>query len=307
MTLLSPHSMQQATEALEWKENDMNPAPFHVNVSCVRADDTKFKETETASLADEYSDPEFIDVIDNVNYLDRSTGRRRPGEKTTRSGNGILVVMTNDIALAKSDPFVEMQRDALEFSRCKRSRRFEAAHIDTIQLRFSDLTIREYPYDIGDNPTPMSGPSLTIQWTHDTELSVSIDEYEDAIIDRRKGRQMLIPAKQRMEILRKGGYSIVQIRKETRPVNIARAQRQRTLATLDLANVFEVSEAITRKTVNILTLGAKKRREKAYLSKACGYYEKLDLCPVVPSLIPCQDSREENLDDETHCTYPLTI
>lgn len=134
------------------------------------------------------------------------------------------------------------------------------------KVLFSTVSIREFAIDIGDNPTPRSGPSITIQWRHHSSHTISVDEYEQSIPGKRKGRQMLIPAPVRLEMLVRAGYSHSQIIRETKPVNIARTQRQRTIATLGLSELHEVSEKISRSTKNILSLGLLKRKENDYLT-----------------------------------------
>jgi hypothetical protein len=136
------------------------------------------------------------------------------------------------------------------------------------KVRFSTLTILEFEYDIGDNPTPRSGPSVTIQWKPHSEVVLPVDTYERAVAQIRKGRSLLIPAGVRLEMLLQAGCSRGQIIRETRPVNIARTQRRRTIATLGLSEFHEMSEMVSRKTKNILTFGMLKRKEKEYLTQS---------------------------------------
>jgi hypothetical protein len=169
-----------------------------------------------------------------------------------------------------------MQQKAIQDYQVKRQLRYQGGNAKNgidgkANVTFTDITIREYPYEIGDNPSSFSGPPISIQWEYQNEQTVSIDQYETMAPTRRKGREMLLPADIRTKLLRETGYSLLQIRKETRNVNIARQQRRRTLAQLEMEHVHELSEKITRSTLNVLSFGMRKRKEKEYLSHACAY------------------------------------
>lgn len=133
------------------------------------------------------------------------------------------------------------------------------------KVQFSNLSILEFGIDIGDNPTPKSGPSITIQWKNHSIHIVSVDEYEKASTSRRRGRELLIPPAERLAKLLRAGYKHRQIISETRPVNIVRTQRRKTLATLSSFELHEMSEKISRTTKNILSFGLLQRKEKEFL------------------------------------------
>lgn len=140
-------------------------------------------------------------------------------------------------------------------------------------VTFSDIIIREYPYEIGDNPGSRTGPALTLKWNYVNERTFTVDGYEKSrpYDYRRLFHEMLIPPSVRMEILRTAGYSRAEIIKGTRIVNIVRSQRRRTLDMLKSSDIEELSEKIARKTINILTLGTRKRKEKKYISDALSF------------------------------------
>jgi hypothetical protein len=150
-----------------------------------------------------------------------------------------------------------------------------------LSVGFADITVREYPMTIGDNPSPMRGPSLSIEWKHQVEHTLSIDDYETMRPDRRTSREMMIPLSTREQILKRAGFARKEIIKLTRPVNIARHQRKSTNATFDLRPLHEVGEKVSRTAINILTLGRRKRNERKLLqpfrSDSCQVLEKRDM------------------------------
>lgn len=143
------------------------------------------------------------------------------------------------------------------------------------RVSFSFVTLREYPYEIGDNPASPSGPALSIRWNYSNEQTIPFDEYENMRpqCDRRTGDKLKVPPEVRYEILRSAGYSQLQIQKETRLVNVARRQRLRTIESHKMFFMEEISEKLTKKTMNILSFGTMKRKEKKYIQDAILFHQ----------------------------------
>lgn len=133
-------------------------------------------------------------------------------------------------------------------------------------VRFEGITIREYFITIGDNPSPLFGPPLSLDWMFDSEYSLTVDRYEELRQKRRTGREMMIPSRMREDILLQSGFARKEIVAYTKPVNIARSQRRRTAASLGLSTIEEVSETIHRKIVNMVTFGKQKKEERKFLA-----------------------------------------
>ena len=73
---------------------------------------------------------------------------------------------------------------------------------DSRKLRFSTLTIREYPRVLGDNVTVV-GPPITLSWEYQNEKVYDIEEYEEAIQDtRRTQAELKMPSAHRDKILK---------------------------------------------------------------------------------------------------------
>jgi hypothetical protein len=135
-------------------------------------------------------------------------------------------------------------------------------------VQFTTVTIRDFPRSIGDNPASSSGASVSIAWKHEREHTIQIDDYENSRGPRRQGREMILPPQLREDLLRQAGYSRAEIVRVIRDLNIVRGQRRRTYETLHLLPFQALSEKITRKAWNILTMGEFKRKERAILNCA---------------------------------------
>jgi hypothetical protein len=133
-------------------------------------------------------------------------------------------------------------------------------------VRFGHVSIRQYPVIVGDNPAVSGGPPLSIGWEYDDEVTLDVVEYEEQRPPRRKGREMLVPTDVRTDRLREAGYSRAEIVALTKPVNLARSQRRRTLDTLHLQPLYQLHEKLSRKTFSLLTGGRRKKSERHLLS-----------------------------------------
>lgn len=76
-------------------------------------------------------------------------------------------------------------------------------------VRFHRIEIREYGVTLGDHPGPRAGPPVTIEWQHQAELVVDLDQYErifsgvgsSAKFRRRKGEELRMPPNVREHML----------------------------------------------------------------------------------------------------------
>lgn len=189
------------------------------------------------------------------------------------SRTGVLITATAAESLSS-----DMSAKRISESRSRRSQRLEDHDIapEDFSVRFADLTIRDYPIILGDNPGGISGPPLSIAWKHTGEITIDLDEYESGRPRRRDHVEMAIPESERLGLLKRVGYSKTEIVEGTRPVNIIRSQRARSREALALQPVSELMEKISRKAKNAVTLGAKKRSERKFLRRCSASEVKLD-------------------------------
>mmetsp|Transcript_1846 Transcript_1846/g.3962 ORF Transcript_1846/g.3962 Transcript_1846/m.3962 type:complete len:253 (+) Transcript_1846:170-928(+) len=114
------------------------------------------------------------------------------------------------------------------------------------RLRFSTLTIREYPRVLGDNVTVM-GPPISISWTHQEETIYDLEDYEEACrYTRRTQSELKMPSKHRDKILKENGFSKQEIQNAVKQSNIARNQRKRTVEMLKMQPLHETFEKVVR-------------------------------------------------------------
>jgi len=139
-------------------------------------------------------------------------------------------------------------------------------------VQFGCLTVREHPIVLGDNPAAKAGPPLAIDWHHFREYTIDLEEYEAArsTASAATGRcdyfDMKLCPTVRTNILKQQGYSPAEIVQGTRPVNIARGQRIRTSQQhKNLHTVQELFEGLMDSSMNTITLGARKRKERELL------------------------------------------
>jgi hypothetical protein len=135
------------------------------------------------------------------------------------------------------------------------------------RVRFSVLQIRDYPMRVGDNPAVSKGVPITIDWTHDGEVTVSIDDYEHsrAGTPPRCMLELRIPPKMRTDILKQLGNSAADMMVGTKVANVIRFQRRRTVEALQTAPMEEALEKYRRAILNATIMRGRKRREREYL------------------------------------------
>jgi len=101
-------------------------------------------------------------------------------------------------------------------------------------VRFSDVTVRKYPYVLGDNPGgKTNGPPVSIGWHHFSSRTLSVDEYEDSKKSRssrqrsngRGRRPVCMSTGKRLKLLQRGGYSFEEILVASEAVRADRERR----------------------------------------------------------------------------------
>ena len=126
-------------------------------------------------------------------------------------------------------------------------------------VTFTSTEVREYPIELGDNPSVSSGPPLTIGWTYISRHKIPIDDYEAGRPPHRALYEMIIPSATRMGILCDADISLRSIQKAIKEVNVTKRQRRRTVQTLQTSWIEEMSER-TRSAVLGRTLRSSERR-----------------------------------------------
>ena len=93
-------------------------------------------------------------------------------------------------------------------------------------VRFSDITIREYPMILGDNPSVSCGPPVTIDWQHSSEAHLPLDKYMHSLpFFPRERCQMVMPAFLREDIVSNSGYQYSDIINTMYEIDLIKTQR----------------------------------------------------------------------------------
>jgi hypothetical protein len=94
------------------------------------------------------------------------------------------------------------------------------------RVSFGDITIREFPMILGDNPSCSNGAPVTIDWFPQNVHTRNLDLFEYMHGERRQGRKaLLIPVETRGIMLLDAGYSIDEIGDAT--LEIAKIKKKR--------------------------------------------------------------------------------
>jgi hypothetical protein len=79
----------------------------------------------------------------------------------------------------------------------------------TMVLTFTDVTIREYPVILGDNPSPKIGAPVGLDWDYTKEFIMDVNEFEESRRGKRrtKPHHLYLSYYKRLEILESAGYT----------------------------------------------------------------------------------------------------
>jgi hypothetical protein len=126
---------------------------------------------------------------------------------------------------------------------------------DNKQVRFGDLTIREYPMELGEHPSCSAGAPVQLGWKPQSVSKRNLDLYEYVRGERpRRGRKELaIPLQIRGKILLQAGYSPEEIGNAAMEVAKIKKLRSDTLKNQgwDRANIIlETTGKLPRGIVN---------------------------------------------------------
>ena len=114
-------------------------------------------------------------------------------------------------------------------------------------VRFSDVTVREYPMIVGDNPAVSCGPPVTIDWEYNNEQIMSLDAHCHLNPYPRRKRQMLMPLHLREFILIHTDCKYSDILKATNEATNIRIKRMSTLNSSILDRLGEFRKTTTEK------------------------------------------------------------
>jgi len=99
------------------------------------------------------------------------------------------------------------------------------------RVRFGHLVIHSHEIELGGSALPGSGPAVSLGWQAESHVTIeSVEAYDDARpCLPRKGIEMQLPKKYRMNLLLDRGYTLNQIRQCTQEDEAIRRSRIRTV------------------------------------------------------------------------------
>ena len=101
----------------------------------------------------------------------------------------------------------------------------------TKSVSFSNVNIREYEITIGDHPETSVGPSISLGWKYNENLSVNMNTYE--LIKDAKGRRdckdLSLSRWERENLLFEFGFSRSEIERSSAVKKPKRSRRKRTI------------------------------------------------------------------------------
>mmetsp|Transcript_4579 Transcript_4579/g.8688 ORF Transcript_4579/g.8688 Transcript_4579/m.8688 type:complete len:360 (+) Transcript_4579:213-1292(+) len=120
------------------------------------------------------------------------------------------------------------------------------------RVRFGAIQVRRYAQTVGDNPCVQYGPPISLDWTFQTEPTVSLDDYEvNRIATRGKpktARRLVLNYYQRCDILKYVcGVSQDDMERAERAADRIKRQRSRTKVFMAFALLEEGCEAVAAK------------------------------------------------------------
>lgn len=97
-------------------------------------------------------------------------------------------------------------------------------------VRFHEsITVRHYKRILGDNPSVIKGPPLTIDWTHFSQETTPLDDFETARAPHRRTEARLrLHSNRKRDILLRSGVTQSEIDSAMKSVQKAQKQRQQS-------------------------------------------------------------------------------
>jgi hypothetical protein len=101
---------------------------------------------------------------------------------------------------------------------------------DHPEVSWSIVQFRTYEAILGDNPSVSAGPPICLGWKYDAEtsdISLSIDDYEERRSQRRSKEQLLVPLFDRERTVMAAGYSRSEVNDVVKALQIIKSSRQK--------------------------------------------------------------------------------
>jgi hypothetical protein len=112
-------------------------------------------------------------------------------------------------------------------------------------VSFSNLSIREYPPAISDNPSCSFGPPVQLDWEHEAEETHPIDHYEEYRQPRRTSHDLLLSYyDRRFLLIKQAGYSRREVKEAMKEAERVKRERMVTDLFLPAQALDETMETV---------------------------------------------------------------
>ena len=169
----------------------------------------------------------------------------------------------NFLPLKSTDAVLQMSRPLSPFQPEKQKRPCVTTSstptplIPTIKstyVTFGFVHVRYYERILGDNPSCLSGPSLSIGWRYLPEQTISIEQYERK--PSRSKDKLLLPKVVRENILLNLGYTTKDIAYAVRSMVLCRNQRRQTVLNIGVQPFEEALQRVGRRVKRMILTSA---------------------------------------------------
>jgi len=136
-------------------------------------------------------------------------------------------------------------------------------------VRFSSVDVRDYTLCLGDNPSVTRGVPISLDWEYDEAQSYEIDTYErDRCEDRRDSDELKLPSLQRVQMLKRLGYSRGEINERVKEVDIIKDKRFSTRRKAEREdNRKKLVRRVVKSVGKILPSGTRKTEHWSFVAK----------------------------------------
>lgn len=93
-------------------------------------------------------------------------------------------------------------------------------------VTWGSLDIHSHVVTLGDNPSVSTGPPLTVAWKACKSHTITIDDYEAGVSERRSRRELAVPRQLREEWLRDVGFSRMEMRQVNKEIIKIKSNRK---------------------------------------------------------------------------------
>jgi len=122
------------------------------------------------------------------------------------------------------------------------------------RVSFSDVEVRLYHIELGDNPAVSSGPPISISWDYFQKYNVSIDYFE-ANKPSQKPLVALEPL-DRIQLLVEAGYSLTEIRDKYDEIEMIKRKREKSNTKQEFSPILVTMKSLLKVTNHSLTTAA---------------------------------------------------